>query len=224
MIKEALALTPWQIGFKSRTPLDESPGTRRKTRLAVARAKRGDPDALRYLYVSYSDNVYGYVRSIVHDEHEAEDITQHVFAKLMTRLGKYDDRGLPFLAWLLALARNAAIDHMRVNRLTPVATVIDPRASASGDFDRAQTVWAALEVLPPAQREVVVLRHVAGFSPGEIADRMGRTTGSVDGLHHRGRRALQRELERLEAMPVTRRARQTAWSDPPSTANAVPVI
>ena len=210
MIKEALALTPSQIGFKSRTPVDESPETRRKTRVAVGRAKHGDPDALRYLYVSYSDNVYGYVRSIVRDEHEAEDITQHVFAKLMTKLGRYDDRGLPFLAWLLPLARNAAIDQMRVNRPTPVATVIDPRASTNGDFDRGQTVWAALGALPVAQREVVVLRHVAGFSPEEIADRMGRTTGSVDGLHHRGRRALQRELERLEAMPVTRPLRKFA--------------
>jgi RNA polymerase sigma-70 factor, ECF subfamily len=210
VIKEALALTPWQIGFKSKIPLDESPQDRRKTRVAVARAKQGDHDALRYLYVTYSDNVYGYVRSIVRDEHEAEDITQHVFSKLMTKLSKYDDRGLPFLAWLLPLARNASIDQMRVNRLTPVATVVDPRASTNGDFDQRQTVWAALEVLPAAQREVVVLRHVAGLSPGEIADRMGRTTGSVDGLHHRGRRALQRELERLEAMPVTRPVREFA--------------
>ena len=210
MIKEALALTPWQIGFKSKIPLDESPQDRRKTRVAVARAKQGDHDALRYLYVTYSDNVYGYVRSIVRDQHEAEDITQHVFSKLMTKLSKYDDRGLPFLAWLLPLARNAAIDQMRVNRLTPVATVVDPRASTSGDFDQGPTVWAALEVLPAAQREVVVLRHVAGLSPGEIAHRMGRTTGSVDGLHHRGRRALQRELERLEAMPVTRPVREFA--------------
>ena len=67
------------------------------TRLAVARAKEGDQEALRFLYVSYSHNIYGYVRSIVRDDHEAEDITQHVFAKLMTRIGRYDDRGDPVL-------------------------------------------------------------------------------------------------------------------------------
>ena len=53
--------------------------------MAVARAKEGEDDAIRFLYVSYSNNVYGYVRSIVHDDHEAEDVTQHVFAKLMTK-------------------------------------------------------------------------------------------------------------------------------------------
>src|SRR5437588_984323 len=100
----------------------------RKTRLAVARATEGDPDAVRFLYVSYSHNVYGYVRSIVRDDHEAEDVTQHVFAKLMTTLGKYDDRGIPFLAWLLRLARNVAIDHLRANRMIPSESVLDPDA------------------------------------------------------------------------------------------------
>src|SRR5208282_4123497 len=83
------------IGFRSRTALDESPQTARKTRLAVVHAKDGDPDALRFLYVTYAHNIYGYVHSIVRDEHEAEDVTQHVFAKLMTAVVKYDDRGVP---------------------------------------------------------------------------------------------------------------------------------
>jgi RNA polymerase sigma-70 factor (ECF subfamily) len=57
---------------------------------------------------------------------------------------------------------------------------------------------------------VVILRHVVGLTPGEIADRMGRSEGSVHGLHHRGRRALQRELERLDSAPFTRAAGQLA--------------
>ena len=77
-------------GFRARTTLDESPEDTRMVSLAVARGKEGDREAIRFLYVRYSHNIYGYVRSIVHDEHEAEDITQHVFAKLMTVLVKYD--------------------------------------------------------------------------------------------------------------------------------------
>ena len=50
---------------------------------AVKRAQSGDREALGFLYVRYADNIHGYVRSIVHDEHEAEDVTQQVFAKLM---------------------------------------------------------------------------------------------------------------------------------------------
>jgi RNA polymerase sigma-70 factor, ECF subfamily len=191
------------IGFTSRATLDESPETLLKTRLAVARAKEGDQDALRFLYVSYSHNIYGYVRSIVRDDHEAEDVTQHVFAKLMTSIVKYDDRGVPFFAWLLRLARNVAIDHLRANRLTPTENVLDPDMSSQIDLDRAETVRSALATLPDEQRQVVLMRHVIGLTPGEIADHMGRSEGSIHGLHHRGRRALQKELARLDSAPFT---------------------
>ena len=194
----------------TKTALDESPQTQNKTRLAVARAKEGDQEALRFLYVNYSHNIYGYVRSIVRDDHEAEDITQHVFAKLMTRIVRYDDRGVPFFAWLLRLARNVAIDHVRANRLTPTENVLDPDTSSGIDLDCAETVRSALATLPDDQRKVVILRHVIGLTPGEIADSMGRSESSIHGLHHRGRRALQLELERLESTPSTRETRQLA--------------
>jgi RNA polymerase sigma-70 factor (ECF subfamily) len=176
----------------------------------VARAKDGDQEALAYLYISYSANIYGYVRSIVHDEHEAEDVTQHVFTKLITTLGHYDDRGVPFVAWLLRLARNVAIDHMRANRLTPTEAVFDPRAGGSRDLDQTETVRAALATLPHEQRQVVILRHVVGLTPREIAHRMGRSESSIHGLHHRGRQALQRELTRLDSAPLTHAKRQLA--------------
>ena len=204
MIQEALIRTPWHIGFRSGTALDDSPETMSKTRYAVVRAKDGDQEAVRFLYVSYSDNVYGYVRAIVHDDHDAEDITQQVFAKLMTTLIRYDDRGVPFFAWLLRMARNAAIDHLRANRTTPMETVLDPEAISGADLDQARTLRAALAALPDKQREVVILHHIAGLTPEEIAQRMGRTRRSVHGLHHRGRRTLQLELERLDSGPFTR--------------------
>jgi RNA polymerase sigma-70 factor, ECF subfamily len=210
VISEALAATPETIGFRGRITVDESPEMTSRTRLAVARAKEGDQEAVRFLYVTYSNNIYGYVRSIVRDDHEAEDVTQHVFAKLMTRIVKYDDRGLPFLAWLLRLARNVAIDHLRANRLTPTENLLDPDASSGIDLDQPETVRAALATLPDEQRQVVIMRHVIGLTPGEIADRLGRSESSVHGLHHRGRRALQRELERLESTPLTRGARPLA--------------
>jgi RNA polymerase sigma-70 factor, ECF subfamily len=194
------------IGFRSRTTIDESPDALRRVRLAAARAKEGDRDALRFLYVQYSHNIYGYVRSIVHDDHEAEDVTQQVFAKLMTAIVKYDERGVPFFAWLLRMARNVAIDQLRANRLTPTENVLDPDTSSGADLDRAETVRTALAALPDEQRRVVLLRHVVGLTPGEIADQMGRTESSIHGLHHRGRRALQHELRRLDSMPVTRPA------------------
>ena len=211
LIKEALAgAQETVVGFRTRAALNDAPELRQKTALAVARAKEGDGEALRFLYVTYSHNIYGYVRSIVRDDHEAEDVTQHVFAKLMTSIVKYDDRGVPFFAWLLRLARNVAIDHLRANRLTPTEEVIDPASTSAFDLDQVETVRAALAAIPDDQREVVVLRHVVGLSPAEIADRLGRTESSIHGLHHRGRRALQNELRLLESTPSTRPAPRSA--------------
>jgi RNA polymerase sigma-70 factor, ECF subfamily len=193
--------------FRCSTAVDNSDAALRQTRLAVARAKEGDNEAMRFLYLRYRHNIYGYVRSIVRDDYEAEDVTQHVFAKLLTSLNKYDERGVPFLAWLLRLARNVAIDHLRANRFTTaVEEVHDSEADTQFDVDHSLCVREALEALPADQREVVLLRHIFGLSPGEIADRLGRTEGSIHGLHHRGRRTLQQELSRLEMSPLTRRS------------------
>ena len=95
---------------------------------AVARAKDGDADALRYLYLRYADNVYGYVCSIVRDEYEAEDVTQHIFAKLLTAIHRYEPRVVPFSAWILRVAHNAAIDHVRTRRPVPIEEVLPPDA------------------------------------------------------------------------------------------------
>ena len=193
------------VGLRPRTTLDESPEATREVRLAIARAKEGDRDAIRLLYIRYSDNVYGYLRSIVRDDKEAEDLTQHVFLKLMTVICKYDDRGVPFTAWLFRLARNSALDHLRRRRATPTEEVYGPdtHAADEGSLDRAHSLRAALGSLPEEQRNVVVMRHVIGLTPLEIATHMGRSESSIHGLHHRGRKALQQELRRLDSAPST---------------------
>ena len=194
--------------FRRDTRLADDDVTKRRVARAVTRAKQGDREALRYLYIRYADNVYSYVLSILRDEHEAEDVTQLVFAKLMTVLHKYEQREAPFTSWLMRLAHNAAYDHLRRRLPTPVDEVRSPEdridAGPSGDV---QIVGQALAALPEDQRTVVVLRHLVGLTPGEIADRLGRTENSVHGLHHRGRRALQQELRQLECAPVTTRRR-----------------
>ncbi len=171
---------------------------------AVARLKEGDRSALHFLYVRFADDVCGFVNSIVRDSHEAEDITQNVFAKLPKAIGRYEQREVPFGAWILRVARNAALDHLRARRQIPFEQV---RTSDEGHdqvgFERSQSLREALSRLPADQREVLVLRHIAGLSPGEIAERLGKSEGSIHGLHHRGRSALQDALRELDAAPVT---------------------
>jgi RNA polymerase sigma-70 factor, ECF subfamily len=171
---------------------------------AVAHAKEGDMSALHFLYVRFADDVCAYVRSIVRDPHTAEDITQIVFTKLMKAIHKYERRDVPFAAWIIRVARNVALDHIRASRQIPLAEVrTSDEGSEQVGFERALSLREALARLPVEQREVLVLRHVAGLSPGEIADRLGKTEASIHGLHHRGRSALKAELSELDAAPVT---------------------
>lgn len=171
---------------------------------AIARAQDQDVEALHFLYVRYADSVRGYVDSIVHDTYEAEDITQSLFVGLLAKIQRYQARDVPFAAWLLRVARNAALDHLRRRKAIPFEEV---RTADDGDgelaFDRYEALTEALDRLPLDQREVLILRHVVGLSPGEIATRLAKTESSIHGLHHRGRTALKAALREFEAGPVT---------------------
>jgi RNA polymerase sigma-70 factor, ECF subfamily len=185
-------------------PVPDSAVTR-----AVRRAQEGDSDAFAFLYARFADDVCGYARSIVHDHHEAEDVTQQVFAKLIRVIDKYHERDVPFFAWVLRVTRNVAVDHLRKQHPVPVEEV---RAESRAEDSRPDGDWlgdltAALATLPLAQREVLVLRHFVGLSPTEIASRVGKSEGSIHGLHHRGRRTLITELMQRGAGPSIARLR-----------------
>jgi RNA polymerase sigma-70 factor (ECF subfamily) len=172
---------------------------------AVDQAKAGDSAGIRFLYTRYSSDVYRFVRSIVGDEHDAEDVTQTVFVKLIRVIRKYRRDSVPFAAWLIRVARNAAIDHLRERRPIPCEEI---RASTpdpdEGNRERLADIREAIAGIQPEQRQVVLLRQVCGLAPGEIAARLGKSEGAVHGLHHRGRRAAQARLRERGAEPVTR--------------------
>ena len=173
------------------------------TRRAIANAQEGDREALHYLYVRYSADVLRYVESVVKDHHEAEDITQNVFVKLTTAIKKYVPGEVPFAAWILRVARNAALDHLRARRMIPCEEIrVADHDQGRIGHERRRDLRTALEQLPGEQREVLVLRHIVGLSPLEIAEALGKTESSIHGLHHRGRQRLRVALEDLGAAPV----------------------
>jgi RNA polymerase sigma-70 factor (ECF subfamily) len=180
---------------------------RRLTRRAVQRASDGDGEAMGELYDRYAGRVYGHVRRMMRDRHDAEDITQLVFLRLIRTLDRYDERAGDFCPWLLRVARNLAIDELRRRRPVLIGDVFAPDAAQPGDeaaVIRADAVRGALADLSDDQREVVLLRQVVGLRPREIADRMQRSEGSVHALYHRGRVAMQASLEDAESVPATR--------------------
>jgi RNA polymerase sigma-70 factor (ECF subfamily) len=101
---------------------------------AVTRAKEHDVDALRFLYVRFADDVCRYVQSIVGDRRAAENLTQAVLSELPAEMRRFEPRRMPFRAWLLRVAHDAAVDHLRSRHVVPFEEVRgrDARFDASG--------------------------------------------------------------------------------------------
>jgi RNA polymerase sigma-70 factor, ECF subfamily len=170
----------------------------------VSAATAGDREAMRQLYLRHAAAVQACVLRIVGDRDDAEDVTQQVFAKLLTELPRYRPGDAPFRAWVLRIAHNVAVDHLRGRRTVPCEAVHEPDTGEDEVAEQARrSLRAALAELPPAQRDVLLLTHLVGLSPSEIATHLGRSVRSIHGLHYRGRAAACVALNDLGCAPAT---------------------
>jgi len=138
---------------------------------AVARAKEGDSHALHFLYVRFADEVCACVGDILGTADEADDIAQMVFAKLTTEVQRYEPGGVPFTVWILRFARKVAAEDVTARSEVPV----DQDGRGDGADEDGGVLPEALRQLPGEQRQVLVLRHIAGLSPKETAERLDKT-------------------------------------------------
>jgi RNA polymerase sigma-70 factor (ECF subfamily) len=165
----------------------------------VTRAKAGDEDAFSGLYDEYAPRVHRFLLMRVSEPADAEDLAQRVFLKVIESLPRFEERGLPFGAWIFRIARNTAIDFARSGRPSaPLDEVLGrpddslgPAAVAERAAERTQ-IRAALATLTTEQREVIVYRFFAGLTPPEIGHLMGKREGSIRALQFRALEALRR--------------------------------
>jgi RNA polymerase sigma-70 factor (ECF subfamily) len=159
----------------------------------VRRAQRGDREAFASLYQRFAGMIHGVVLAHVR-HHDVEDLAQDVFLHAMQRLNSLREPRA-FAAWLAAIARTRAIDHLRRAPLTE--TLPDEVAGAAQD---PEAVWilAAIRELPPAYRETLALRLVEGMTGPEIAARTGLTPASVRVNLCRGMSQLRAKLARRQ--------------------------
>ena len=165
----------------------------------VLRAKDGDETAFAGLYDVFAVRVYRFFLARVREPADAEDLVQHVFIKLVESLPRYEQRGIPFGAWIFRVARNMLIDFDRAKRtadpLDAFAALPDgtPGPAAQAEAGMTQThIRAALDTLTPEQRDVIVYRFFAGLTPGEIGALMGKREGSIRALQFRALEGLRR--------------------------------
>lgn len=172
----------------------------------VSAARSGDAAAFGTLYERHRDAVYRYSLARTGSAADAEDMTSDVFVKALGSLDRYQERGLPFLAFLYRIARNAAIDRARAARRRAPAEELPIDLASDHDVERAgiagaerAILLAALARLKPAHREVIVLRFIEGYSGPEAAQMLGRSEGAVRILQHRAMGELRKHFSAVEA-------------------------
>ena len=162
----------------------------------VAAARRGDRAAFGALYRRHARLVQAVLLSRVAPDSVA-DLVQDVFLMAMDRLQALRDDGA-FAPWLATIARRRAADWRRRRRdVVPLEESLPEMASSEADAERARdakAAVAAIQSLPEAYRETLMLRFVAGLNGPEIAERTGLTHGSVRVNLHRGIELLRKRL------------------------------
>jgi RNA polymerase sigma-70 factor (ECF subfamily) len=162
----------------------------------VRAAQRGSAEAFAELFRRHWPRAHRAAWLVVHDATAAEDVAQEAFLAAVRSLDRFDRRR-PFGPWLHRIVVNRAIDYARARELRrEVADAgVEPAA-----FDRPDApgddVLDALAALPPDQRAVIVMRHLLGFTPGEIASALGLPRGTVNSRLRRGLDGLQEAVER----------------------------
>ena len=169
----------------------------------VRLAQQGDAAAFGALYEQYAPAVARYLRHRLGGPEEAvEDLTAEVFVKVYQKLGRYEERGLPFSAWLYRIAHNQLVDHLRMLPRLPAQSIDDagevPEHGARRGFGQVldrQVLDPALSRLTDDQRRVIQLRFLQRLSLADTAAQLGRSEEAVKKLQARGLATLRRLLE-----------------------------
>jgi len=162
----------------------------------VRAAQGGSAEAMEELFRRHWPRAHRAAWLVVHDAAAAEDVAQEAFLAAVRSLDRFDRRR-PFGPWLHRIVVNRAIDHARardVRREVPADAVAEAGASGAGSCGPSDEVVAALAALAPEQRAVIVMRHLLGFTPGEIARVLGLPRGTVNSRLRRGLDALVEPL------------------------------
>ncbi|MGI8973850.1 MAG: RNA polymerase sigma factor [Gaiella sp.] len=159
----------------------------------VRDAQRGSEDALEQLFRRHWGQAQRAAYLVVHDAAAAEDIAQEAFLAAVRHLDRFDRRR-PFAPWLHRIVVNRAIDWSRARALRAETGMVDSPAADTTE-GLGDELAGAIGALPVEQRGVIVLRHLLGYTPGEIAGLLELPRGTVNSRLRRGLDTLGEHLE-----------------------------
>ena len=188
-------------------------GTEASDCALVDAVRHGDDAAFEQLYRRYQPRIAGFVRSMLHDEARAEDVSQEAFLSALRRM-RANDAEINFKPWIYQIARNAAIDSYRRNsHAVEVSMDADNGLRASDRLrlvgidggpdtavvtkERLNHLQSAFDELSDVHTKVLVMRELEGMSYREIGDKLDLTRPAVESALFRARRRLESEYEEI---------------------------
>lgn len=193
--------------------------------LVAAFVENADEQAFRTLVERHQERIYGFLLGMVRDQAVADDLFQETFVKAVRAMqrqrGSYTAQGR-WLQWVMRIARNTALDHLRSRKRLRTRLVMEndegldlDQISVDGEPDASellqrqeQAAWlqACIDRLPPEQREVVLMRHESELTFREIAEltdcsintALGRMRYALLNLRRMLQETDAEELERIE--------------------------
>ncbi|HEY3105354.1 MAG TPA: sigma-70 family RNA polymerase sigma factor [Gaiellaceae bacterium] len=180
----------------------EEAATAADVRGLVARAQQGDRLALEELYLMHFDRIYSYLQLSVGNRHDAEDLTNQTFVKMLESIDRFEWRKVPISAWLFRIAHNLAMDLFRSRRRwQPEEEVPEPPGAEARSAEEEalqaigrQSMLEMIEGLSQDQQQVLTLKFVFNFSNSDVATILGKSEGAIKSLQHRALASLQRQL------------------------------
>jgi RNA polymerase sigma-70 factor, ECF subfamily len=174
---------------------------------AITRAAEGDTEAFTFLYERYVNRIYNYIYYRTGNPNEAEDLTSRVFYRALDHIRRYNNRGVPFSAWLYRIAHNLVANWHRDNSRRKEVPLEDytqvphramqPEASVV-DNQELESLLQAIRRLPSERQQLLILKFVEGMSNADVAMIMMRSEGAIKSLYHRTLLALRDELKKVE--------------------------
>ena len=160
----------------------------------LKQAAGGNEQAFGMLYERYVGRIYNYVYYRTGNQYDAEDLTARVFLRAMKHIQNYQDRGIPFSAWLYRIAHNLVANWHRDNSRRQEVALEDTYVTHQGRehpetslllSEEQDTLLAIIRQLPAERQQLLILKFVEHLSNAEIGQIMGRTEGAIKSLYHR---------------------------------------
>ena len=177
-----------------------------------------DRDAFGQLYEIYVKRIYNYVYYRTGNAADAEDLTAKIFVRAMQHIHRYEDKGVPFSAWLYRIAHNLVANWHRDNSRRQIISLDDVsnwRVHEDGPEFVAQltedkdALLVAIRRLPADRQELLILKFVERLSNAEIGEIMGRSEGAIKSLYHRTLLSLKDDFKsREDAQDTTDKKRK----------------